>query len=96
MDNATLMFKRLRNYTATKPKRDPEYLKRIRMLPCCICGKDSEPHHIFQSYGPLKTGDHYTIPVCREHHEHFQRNSHLAEVQAQMMELLIKTLEKAI
>jgi hypothetical protein len=95
VDNATLMFKRLRNHFATKPKRDPEYLARVRLLPCCVCGSEpSEPHHIGQSYGPLKTSDYFTIPVCRTHHEDFHRNSHLSETQARMMEFVIITLAR--
>lgn len=49
---------------------DPAYLKRVRELPCCICGrKPSDPHHWPRK---RKNGrnwhDHKTIPLCRGCH----------------------------
>jgi hypothetical protein len=57
-----------------KPDRveDPEWLDRVRDLPCCICGQapPSEAHHLrgVEVGTGKKAGDHSTIPLCLDHH----------------------------
>ncbi len=53
-----------------KPERNPAYLKFVRGLPCCVCGKTwgieaahTGPHGLSQ-----KAPDAETIPLCRLHH----------------------------
>jgi hypothetical protein len=69
---------------STKQKRprveDKAHLAFIRSLTCCICGKPGpDPAHIRSAsaiYGKRETGkaekasDRWTVPLCREHHEH--------------------------
>ena len=57
-----------------KPRRleDPAHIKRVKNLPCCVCGSQppNEAHHIRDgSVGTgAKAGDHEAIPLCVEHH----------------------------
>ena len=50
-----------------------DYLDYIRSLPCLICGKPGEPHHL-EAVGMGRNRnrelkEHYTtIPLCRNHH----------------------------
>lgn len=55
---------------------DPDYLDKVRHLPCCICeafGEDqnspTEAHHTkCGRYGRDKTPDRQAIPLCHSHH----------------------------
>jgi len=55
---------------------DPEYLDRVRALPCCICEawgivqrSPTEAHHpIRQRHGTRKVPDRMAIPLCAGHH----------------------------
>lgn len=54
--------------------RSPAHLKKVRNMPCVICGNHpSDPHHLKSVGHPIgvgiKNGDDYTIPLCRRHHE---------------------------
>jgi 5-methylcytosine-specific restriction endonuclease McrA len=53
-----------------KPKRfkDKKYLEKVRQLPCLICGKSSEAHHL-HSRG-AGGGDYKwnVVPLCRREH----------------------------
>lgn len=70
-----LQFQRLRSYAATGKVRSTKWLKYIRSLVCIKCeNPNTEPHHIFGSYGSLKTSDFFTVPVCRNHHIYFEAN----------------------
>ena len=62
-----------------KPEReaeDPERLRRIRQLPCCICEEYgmvqtslTQAHHcIHGRYSGRKRPDSMVIPLCAEHH----------------------------
>ena len=57
-----------------RPGQHPEYLEKIRQLPCCVCGEPprSDPHHL-QSTGQrgmaLRSTDDNTVPLCRMHHD---------------------------
>jgi len=60
-----------------KPKPDPEYLARVRGLPCCICAAFGEPqmtpttaHHVIHGrFSQRKTPDRMAIPLCADHHQ---------------------------
>jgi hypothetical protein len=54
-----------------KPLRHPDYLKFLRLQPCCICGKTygieaahTGPHGLSQ-----KAPDSSALPLCRKHHQ---------------------------
>lgn len=55
------------------PDKSPEYLSYIRSLSCIHCGVyGTEPHHIKQSGHSgtaTKSGDWFTIPLCRICHD---------------------------
>lgn len=68
-----------------KVKPDPDYLARVRGLPCCACGaRPVEAHHCrdlpdFEDRGlyerlpgaAQKSGDHDAIPLCGDCHRKF-------------------------
>ena len=57
--------------------KDPEYLKLVRCLPCCICEAFGEEqlslttahHPIHDRYSNEKRPDHEAIPLCDGHHQ---------------------------
>lgn len=60
-------------------KESKDHLRRLRGLPCCICGVEgrTEAAHIrmgSQQFGKRETGtgeksdDCWTVPLCNEHH----------------------------
>lgn len=60
-----------------KSRSDPErirnlaYLRFIGSKPCLICGGHSDAHHLTHAQPRAmsrKTGDQYTVPLCRTHH----------------------------
>lgn len=59
-----------RNYTPSKPSRDPGYLHFIRTLPCACC--DSRRGIEAAHQGPhgmgQKASDLSAIPLCQLHH----------------------------
>ena len=65
-----ILYGTLRYIAGTKPIRSQEWLDRIRWMDCARCGgrAPSDPHHIYGSYGSMKTSDIYTIPLCRDCH----------------------------
>lgn len=60
-----------------KAAKDPDYLKRVRGLRCCICdgfgeaqNSPTQAHHpIHGRGGNLKTPDRMAIPLCEGHHQ---------------------------
>jgi len=60
-----------------KAGKDPEYLNRVRQLPCCVCEAFGEyqtshttAHHtICGRYSGAKTPDRQAIPLCDCHHQ---------------------------
>lgn len=60
-----------------KGKKNENYLKKIRELPCCICKKFGEPqqspttahHPIHDRHGTRKRLDEDAIPLCADHHQ---------------------------
>ena len=67
--------KRKKSPVEKRPGKYPEYLKKIRALPCCVCGRPgpSEVHHLkgtgLRGTG-MKSTDNYTVPLCHTHHIH--------------------------
>jgi hypothetical protein len=61
----------------SKAKPNPDYLARVRELPCCICEAFGEvqlspttAHHpIHGRYGNRKAPDEAAIPTCDGHHQ---------------------------
>lgn len=54
-------------------KKDPAYLRRVRALPCCVCGRHppSEAHHKVGGGMGTKNPDTATMPLCTRHHREF-------------------------
>ena len=73
-----------------KPPANPDYLRKVRELPCAACGAPapSEAHHpkdrppfeemgtykFFPSYGQ-KSADEDAIPLCRACHDMYHRST---------------------
>lgn len=65
---------------------DPEYLARVRELPCCICeafGERQETatqaHHVCHDrFSQAKAPDRMSIPLCEGHHEGLVERGKLA------------------
>ena len=61
---------------ASKIKKNPGYLKKVRQMPCIICEtfgeqqtSPTEAHHVIQGrYSTKKTPDEMAIPLCGGHH----------------------------
>lgn len=51
-----------------KIDRNADYLDYIRSLPCLVCDKQAEPHHVETGGTSIKGTDYATVPFCREHH----------------------------
>jgi hypothetical protein len=60
-----------------KPARDPAYLKRVRNLPCCSCGRQAfHAHHSTAGRGiGQKASDHESMPLCHPCHHDFHAGS---------------------
>jgi len=64
-----LLWSRLRNLAGTRPWRSPSWKRHITSMRCVFCRQPADdPHHLFGSYGSLKTSDVFTVPVCRVCH----------------------------
>jgi len=63
-------------YQGTKPVRDPQYLKFIRLLPCIGCGKTwgSQAMHSGAHGLGQKASDLDTLPGCWKCHKEFDKN----------------------
>jgi len=69
-----------------KVGKEPEYLARVRDLPCCICREFGLPqqsptaaHHcIHGRYGARKVPDRMSIPLCEGHHQGLRDTSKIA------------------
>lgn len=52
--------------------RDHRHLRRVAARPCCICGGQSQAHHLLRTgeHGMgRRSGDDKTIPLCPTHHQ---------------------------
>lgn len=60
-----------------KAIKDPDYIARVRGLPCIVCesfgeaqNSPTQAHHcIHGRYGTLRTSDRCCIPLCEGHHQ---------------------------
>jgi hypothetical protein len=66
------------------PRKDPEHLAHLHMLPCAVvthplagatrCDGPIEAHHSTHGRGKSqKTNDRHAMPLCRGHHGEFHR-----------------------
>ncbi|MGB1216142.1 MAG: Ref family recombination enhancement nuclease [Pikeienuella sp.] len=61
----------------SRPAKNPEYLRKVKLLPCCICSNfgmmqtsPTDAHHSKSGrFGARKTPDEMTIPLCKCHHQ---------------------------
>lgn len=99
LTDVKLLFRRMRGYiAATNPGRLPAVLEIVRSMPCSRCGKaaPSDPHHVFGSYGSLKTCDSLTIPLCRSCHEHVELHLDDDDSHALVLFALVKTMRHIV
>ena len=64
--------KRAAHRASKEGKAGMEYMRKVKQLPCCICGAPppSDAHHcISNRYGTSKVSDFEAIPLCKEHHQ---------------------------
>ena len=61
-----------------KPSRDPDYLRFIRSLPCCVCGsrRNIEAHHTGPRGLSQKSSDYSAIPLCALVHHRIGKHSY--------------------
>ena len=56
-------------YPKPNTPRDKKHLAKVRLMPCCVCGKPgpSDPHHVpnKDSGTGTKTSDYRTVPLCK-------------------------------
>lgn len=46
-----------------------QYMGFVAEMPCLICGRPAEVHHILEGrFGQRRSSDYHTIPLCPEHH----------------------------
>ena len=65
------------NFKPQKRPKNPEYLRMVRQLPCCICEAYGEPqmsatqahHPIHGRYRTTRAPDETAIPLCEGHHQ---------------------------
>ena len=63
-----------RKTPAEKRPGDPDYVKKVKKLPCCVCGAPgpSQIHHLKQGTGERgmakRSSDKWGVPLCFEHH----------------------------
>ena len=77
--------------------RDAKRLAAIRKLPCVVCGRSpvDAAHSNQSSHGKcmgLKACDSKTIPLCRNHHQEFDKFQKMNR--SQSVEWFAKMLEK--
>ena len=63
-----------------KPSRNPEHLRFVRSLPCCVCGarRNIEAHHTGPRGLSQKSSDLSAIPLCAlVHHRAGQYSYHV-------------------
>lgn len=73
--------------------KNQKYLKFIRSLPCGICHKPGEPHHVRRSYWGagmgLKPHDHVAVSRCRDCHNELIED----DVEREIIDNLIAFIE---
>jgi len=76
--------------------RNKNYLNWIKTQPCCLCGRESEPHHIKGtgnwSGAGLKADDILVMPVCHLHHQLI----HDHPLQFPQEQMILKTIVDAV
>lgn len=62
------MLPKLRPYSRIKPRRkkQPLHMARVALMPCLVCGKRSEVHHV--RTGNQGKNDARVVPLCPDHH----------------------------
>ncbi len=52
--------------------KDEKYLRAIRKVPCLVCGRWSQAHHLMHAEPSAmgkRSGDNWAVPLCAYHHE---------------------------
>lgn len=70
------MLPKLRPFSRVKPKRrkQPGHMARVATMPCLVCGRRSEVHHV--RTGNQGKDDARVVPLCPEHHRHSKLGFH--------------------
>lgn len=64
--------KRAAHWRSDEGKAELEYMARVKMLPCVICGAapPNDAHHCTHGrFGTRKVSGFDTIPLCKAHHQ---------------------------
>ena len=92
-----MFWKRLRSLGAENKVRNNEWLTRIRLLSCCVCGTEkTEPHHIASAYTGMKCNDFLTVPVCRKCHGEIHRTENEPMTRMMLLESWIRMMLKYV
>lgn len=65
-------FEKPEKLTAAEKRAGKDWMKRVKQLPCVICGAPapSDAHHVIHGrYGHRRAPDKQTIPLCKAHHQ---------------------------
>lgn len=70
------MLPKLRPFSRMKPRRkkQPGHMARVATMPCLVCGKSSEVHHV--RTGHQAKDDARVVPLCPDHHRHSKLGFH--------------------
>lgn len=66
-------FQKAPKLTSSEKRAGQLYMRRVKRLPCVICGRSgpSDVHHVIHGrFSTARAGDFDTIPLCVEHHRH--------------------------
>ena len=65
-----ILWSRLRDMAGSAPFRNRTWREHVGKRDCVFCqGPADEAHHLFGSFGPLKTSDIFIVPICRRCHD---------------------------
>lgn len=56
--------------------RDEKWLREVRRIPCLICGRWAQAHHLQHAEPSAmgkRSGDNWAVPLCADHHTALHR-----------------------
>ena len=92
-DDFGILWARLRSLGAEGKVRSPEWLARVRLLPCVVCGgESSECHHFLPAYQNQRCSDYLVVPVCRRDHAEIHRTENEPMTRMALLEAWVRMI----